>query len=367
MVESICAHGTMTRKRGSRVRTRGRSTWRKLAHVKRIFALPRHDRGVMLAAPTITATAPRTPDMVARWPKWPWGCIGLLAMVETVWIAVTPLRVGPAMTLMTIQLCVFAAGAFVFCDRLQRYPRLNTVFSGLAFLAVAWPVLRLFNHLTMTTALPWADDRLSSWDQAIGFDWLAYLQWADAHPVLLQMMDLTYTGLTGYSCLIFLLLSLRSEHSRRCFELIALFVLTAVACSLIGMFFPAEAAMIHFRPDPRLFTHIGPTTGTYHIVALEQLRNDPQHVFDLRDMPGLVTFPSFHTAMGVIAIYCCRGNKHVLACSILVNGVMIASTPILGSHYAIDIAAGALVAIAIILGFRRCKTAHIAQTKPVSV
>ena len=52
--------------------------------------------------------------------------------------------------------------------------------------------------------------------------------------------------------------------------------------------------------------YIDPRDGAYHLEHLERLRSDPMPVLSLSDLPGLVTFPSFHTAMGVIAIYCCR-------------------------------------------------------------
>lgn len=57
--------------------------------------------------------------------------------------------------------------------------------------------------------------------------------------------------------------------------------------------------------------------------------------------------------MGVVAIYCCRGVPALLAVSLTVNILMIASTPIYGAHYLVDVIAGAGVALAIILLYRR--------------
>ena len=77
------------------------------------------------------------------------------------------------------------------------------------------------------------------------------------------------------------------------------------------------------------------------------MRTNDAHVLSLSNLPGLVTFPSFHTAMGVIGIYCCRAKLPFFALAIAVNGTMIVSTPVTGSHYVVDVFAGAAVALLI--------------------
>jgi membrane-associated phospholipid phosphatase len=285
--------------------------------------------------------------------RWPWVCIGALALAEAAWLALTPLGLtGPTLAVLA-QLVGLVGGATLLARRFRDDERLHTLCAGGAFLFAAWPVLRLYNHLTMSLAFPLADARLAAWDRAIGFDWLAYVRWADAQPALLRAMAFCYGNLTGYSCLLFLLLALGRDPARRCRELIALFMATALFCTSVGALFPAVAAMAYYAPPAAWFEHIGPQTGTYHLAPLEALRTDPAHLFDLSLMPGLVTFPSFHTAMGVIAVYCARASRVLLAVMLVVNGLMIAATPVFGSHYGIDVIAGAAVALAAILIYRR--------------
>ena len=215
---------------------------------------------------------------------------------------------------------------------------------------IAWPILRIFNHLTMANRMPLADEWLSAADLALGFDWLGYVLWADQNPILLYAMDFTYTGLDYYAAFLFIVLALRPDAVLRCQELIRLFLMTAIPITAIGALFPAKAAMAYYAPSGTLFQHISDTTGSYHMAAMQALRNDPYHVLDLQHLPGLVTFPSFHTAMGIVAIYCARGHSIIFALMVLINITMIASTPVFGSHYAIDIIAGiafSLLAIAI--------------------
>jgi membrane-associated phospholipid phosphatase len=223
--------------------------------------------------------------------------------------------------------------------------------SGLAFMLAAWPALRVYNHLVMTTGLPLADARLAGWDKALGFDWLGYLLWLDRHPALLRAMDWAYGGLTLYSGIAFVLVLLLIGAARAR-EFVLLFLLTAVAASTIGLFFPALAAMTYYAPDPDLFRSVPAHLGAYHVDTLERLRSAAAPVLDLRNLPGLTTFPSFHTAMGLVVIWCARGSRLLFVPMLALNALMIASTPAFGSHYFVDVIAGAALAAAAVAALR---------------
>lgn len=291
--------------------------------------------------------------MASPWPIWPWLCLVVLAVLETIWLSVTDLSLSDRTAVQLVNIGSMVALFLLLARRLGHLPRLHTLCNGFAFLLAAWPILRLFNHLTTTLPFPMADAHLAAWDAAIGFDWLAYVRWIDGQPWLLSAMALSYNGLTGYTCILFLFLAAGRESEARCRELVELFLSTALVCSSIGALLPALAPMGYYAPPGELFNHITTNTGCGHIPFLEALRNDPAHVLDLSRLPGLVTLPSFHTAMGVLAIYCARGTHWLFVPMVVVNLIMIASTPVFGSHYAVDVIAGAAVAIGAILVHRR--------------
>lgn len=288
-----------------------------------------------------------------RWPLWPWAIVLAVILIDSVWLLLTPLRLSPDSVSLLWQIIPFALLGTWGAARLDHWPRAQALFVGLGFILTAWPAFRLYNHLTMTTAFPLVDGTLAEADAMIGFNWFSYLAWLDGHPTLLKLMDYSYTGLTAYSIILFLLLLTTRHFGRSCRELTELFVMTAVACSSIGAFFPAVAAAVHYAPLAGTFTHIAPEVGAYHLDHLLALRTDPHHMLRLSDLPGLVTIPSFHTAMGITAIYCTRRSPWLFWPSFAVNSLMIASTPVYGSHYAIDIAAGALVSGICIAFLRR--------------
>lgn len=278
------------------------------------------------------------------WPSWSWRALAAIGLADCLWLALSPVSLD-AESWITIAGLIGTAGTLRFAAR--RWPmsdRVRMLALGIGFMLVAWPALRVLNHLTMTTAMPLADTTLAAWDTQLGLSWLAYVRWADDYPLLLKWMEATYQGLTLYSLATFpiLLWCFGVERAR---EFVLIFFVTAVSATLIGMMFPADAAMAHLRPDPAQFRHITPAFGTYHLVAMEALRSGLPHTLSLQELPGLVTFPSFHTAMGVVGIYCCRGKFPIFVAALIVNGSMIAATPIFGSHYLVDLIGGAALAL----------------------
>lgn len=284
--------------------------------------------------------------------KWPWIIILAVACVDVVWLFITPLQLSDSATGFLLMLSVSLTAISILIRFLADAARTVCLLQGLSFLLVAWPVLRLLNHLTMTIPFPLADARLATWDSAFGFNWMAYLHFADKHPCIVQAMRVSYVNLTAYSCLAFVLLVLGPQPERRCSEMIGLFLGAAILCTGIGMTLPALGAMSYHAPPNGTFLHFNAATGGYHLDALLDLRRNSHHAFDLADLPGLVTFPSFHTAMGVIVVYCSRGSPALLTFMLPINLLMISSTPVFGSHYGTDIMAGSAAAAALIVANR---------------
>ncbi|MEZ5708279.1 MAG: phosphatase PAP2 family protein [Blastomonas sp.] len=298
------------------------------------------------------------------WPVWPWQLIGLLALIDGAFLALGRAELTGSSWLYVMGSAGVAGLAMLGSGWLRSHALLCTLFRGIAFSALAWPVLRIFNYLSMTIPFPMTDALLAQWDAALGFDWLGYLQWLNQYPPLLLLMDMTYTGLEKYAAAFFVLIALFPDSRHRCFELIALFVSTAILSMVIGIFFPALAPMGYYAPDVSGLRMIDAGIGIYHIDNLAALREQASPLLNLSDMPGLVTFPSFHTAMGVVLIYVCRGNRTLFGISLVINLLMIAATPLFGSHYLVDLIGGVAVALFAIAALRRAERSHYAEVRP---
>jgi membrane-associated phospholipid phosphatase len=229
----------------------------------------------------------------------------------------------------------------------------RVMFAGEAFLflLLGWNVMRLFNHLSMTTGFPMADALLTQWDAALGLDWNAYFAFVAERPELIELLGWSYLWLTPVSAGALLgLLAMDRQRSAEFF--VVAFFATAAVCTVAGMFFPAEAATAYLLDRPELLAAFSIEPGLYHLDHLHALRAGGPLVFDLNSLPGLVTFPSFHTAAGVVMAWAYR--RSLLFWPVLVYALlMIASTPIFGGHYFIDLIAGTIVAVAILVLLER--------------
>lgn len=95
-------------------------------------------------------------------------------------------------------------------------------------------------------------------------------------------------------------------------------------------------------------------------------------VFDLAQMQGLVSLPSYHTAMALFFVQAMRWTRPGMLIIGLLNLLMIVSTPTEGGHYLIDVVAGvglwALTAGALrLLAGRRASASAVPVAAPQPV
>lgn len=277
-------------------------------------------------------------------------CLLFAGLVLVLLLASGPTYTDPRGLLRTIGVAVALVGIVVgvlwrFDPDHPLAARLVLLASGLAFLLVAWDVIRLLNHASMALSLPLADDLLAGWDEALGLDWRAYFYWVGSSPLVRSILAQSYTSLTLLSLLAYLLMCVFSVPRRPVFFL-ETFTFTAVFCTLVGALFPARAAVDRYFGADADIAAFPVEPGLYHLEALERLRSGAPVELVLGHLPGLVTFPSFHTAAGVLLV-AATWRSWLVVLALPYSIVMIASTPVYGGHYFIDLAAGAIVAVVI--------------------
>src|SRR5208283_1718480 len=101
-------------------------------------------------------------------------------------------------------------------------------------------------------------------------------------------------------------------------------------------FFPAQSAWVYYNIEPGKIPPF--------LIDLNALRSGSLPVVNLQRLDGLITFPSFHTAVAVLLIYAARGTP-ALVLATVINALMILSTFTEGGHYLVDVVAGAAVAL----------------------
>jgi membrane-associated phospholipid phosphatase len=86
--------------------------------------------------------------------------------------------------------------------------------------------------------------------------------------------------------------------------------------------------------------------------AFNALRDGSLTQINISSVQGVVSFPSFHTMLGVIITYALRDTRMLLIPAAILNGTMILATLPVGGHYLVDTLVGAAIAIAAFHGLR---------------
>ena len=208
-----------------------------------------------------------------------------------------------------------------------------------AQLIALFAVAGCFSYVVTATNLPLANNAVAAADGALGFDWLRWFGWVERHPALRLVLQLAYPSAIAQMVLIacYLTLSGQPERSR---ELIWTIMLSLLVIVPLSGLLPVESAWLYYD--------VGRFFDVASIVDFDRLRAGQLHDLDLRQLQGIISFPSFHTCLGLLFTYVVRRRRRVLLPVALLNAVMILSVPTEGGHFLVDVIAGAVVAAAAI-------------------
>jgi len=204
---------------------------------------------------------------------------------------------------------------------------------SLVQVTVALQIVVVLSYLAarVGSVLPLRDAALARIDAALlGFEWDRAARWVASRPVLSSVLDSAYFSLRLQALVLIIISSIVRTGSRNG-ELVWL---TLVAALLTVLVFVATPAMGKVG-------HLGPAYGA----TLTSIRAGTWTRFDYAEAQGIVTFPSFHTAMGLIYVYVAgRLRRWLLVVFVPLNAAMIIAVVPIGGHYLVDALGGAAVA-----------------------
>lgn len=299
-----------------------------------------------------------------------------LAAAVSIWYPFSTVSVEPvlwlrtAISAMPMVLLWVALGAMRY--QLRKTPfryrdMLSDVASRLQSLIVTLSVITLFSveilllsYLATATSRPLMDVYLAAGDAALGFDWVAYVGRLNEHPWMVSVLSYAYFSLKVQFLLLPAILAL-TARSGRLKEFAAHFGLAGGLTCLIMMAVPAAGTMDFYHPSPDLLSSFGPDASARHLEQLHALRM--LKPFLIQYPEGLVTFPSFHSALAAIFVYSVRGIRYVAPPVYLLNAMLILAALPEGGHYLVDILAGfAVAAVSILTVHQIAKLETLQQT-----
>jgi hypothetical protein len=207
------------------------------------------------------------------------------------------------------------------------------------------------SYIAAAADFPLQDTNFARLDYLLGLDWPAYYRFAMARPGLLPYAYLSYGAIHVSSFGVPLALGLMGRFVRLQQFVIAT-ILTIATVAAVSAVLPAIGTYGEFG----LPAQVGDFRASGYLVQFEilpVLRAGGLRVLDLANLGGIITFPSFHAAAAILAIWGYWAVWWLRPAALIVKIGMLLATPLMGGHYFVDVIAGIGVAVLAIAAAKR--------------
>lgn len=224
-------------------------------------------------------------------------------------------------------------------------PRLARLVRGMAEFLVVSVMIGALSYAGVALARPLRDETFLAWDLALGFDWRFWLGVVNDHPMVHYVLMVAYHSMLPQAVIAVIVLATCRAYARLDTYLLA-YSLAAIVAVIISTGLPALSPVVHLGIMPADHPNITLAVSMEFRDQVLALREGRMGMVDLSGAQGLVTFPSFHTVCAVLFLITFRTVPYLRWVSLVLNSLMLISIPIEGSHYLVDVLAGAVLAVA---------------------
>ncbi len=307
---------------------------------------------------TATPRLPRLAQVAADRLGVAWTLTWLVLGVDAAWLLLGSWSVS-ARGVVTILVAVAVFHAPLAFRRYRSDTRIRATAQAANLLIVFMAAAGTLSYLVVSTNARLVDASLAAWDHALGFDWPVFAAWLQGHATLARTLDDAYSS--GMPQIVFVVLFLGlTARAGQLDAFLRLFILATLATVVLSGLFPAAGSWKYFVADV-------PAANLASLSHFELLRDGRLRDIPLREMQGLISIPSLHTALAVLLVHAMRGTI-LLPAFVVLDATMIVSTPVSGGHYLVDVLAGALLAgVLIALERRRASRAGATQEAPAGL
>lgn len=257
-------------------------------------------------------------------------------------MAIDYVQIGKMFALFAV---VGAAGVSyaIFRSMLPLRVVLETLFCGI-LLTVP---IGISTYLAMGANMPLADDRLIRMDEALGFDWRAFIAFVDSHSPVANLLAYAYQSFSLQLLALPLLLVIFGQQLRA-YMMVLVYAAVCFVSSFVSIWYPALGTYAVYDVTPSSLNHINAYFGYAFLQQFHAVRGDAGFVFSLADMHGILTFPSVHAAVAVICGWTAWSLRWLRYPFFALNVLMAISAVSHASHYLVDVIAGIGIAAATI-------------------
>lgn len=278
----------------------------------------------------------------------------------TAWVVIAALATATLIGLWTAgfsiqwpSLAPPVGGAIVLCGVARLYrgrrrdERLASSCEALAQLVLFTMIAGPLSYLVASLDRPLQDGRLIHADRMMGFDWRDYLLWANGHPAFHKLLRVAYDTLLPQLAGAILLLGLTGRRDQ--LRILVWSVIGSATISIAASaIWPAIGGYAHFNLHAPAYAGIQPSDAWAHVPDFLGVRDGALRTIALDRMQGIIAFPSFHAALGIIFAWAYWQNRWARWPGLMLETALLLSTPVDGAHYLSDVIAGCLLAFATI-------------------
>lgn len=229
-----------------------------------------------------------------------------------------------------------------FYGTVRHNARISLATGGLALVIWSGMMGGVASLMGLRAARPLVDDLLARGDAWLGLSAPAITGWIVQYPALTTLLGVAYLSsfpLVFGSVIMLALLG----RARRMWELCLAFAATLTISVVVATLFPAIGAFAYYDLPQSTLQLLPAGSGIYHLPAFEAYRSGTSATVDFGSLQGVVTFPSFHTALALMTAWAWRDLPGVRWAMLGWNLLVIVSTIPIGGHYVVDLMGGAVV------------------------
>jgi hypothetical protein len=234
---------------------------------------------------------------------------------------------------------------------IRRDPQVMFALGGTAQIVLVTVLMTPLTYVAAATSFPLQDANLLAADRALGFDWTAYVGFVNDHPTLARWLTIGYAMIRWPIFAIPVVLAAAYRY-RRMEEFILAFGLALIVTTIISAFVPALGIYFELPDVSASYSHVAPVAYFDSARELPLVRDGSIRQLDLTKLTGLVTFPSFHAASAALYTWALWPVRWIRPIIVIANGAMLASCPVDGAHYIVDLIAGIAIAALAIMAAR---------------
>lgn len=283
------------------------------------------------------------PDHLQKADRVNWIVIALVAGAVLISSALGPFQIEWASFRKAafVEILLISASLFYLTVR-KDAPLAEALMSAaqiIAFASVAAPL----SYVAASAAFPLWDVDLAALDHRLGMEWTAWLAAMNAVPLLHAILAGAYASFAVQTTAIVIVLAIAGQSLRLRVFVLSFMLLTLVTIA-VSTVMPAQGVWGHLHLTALDSPAIVPITRDLPLPVFFGLRDGSFRHLVAEGAEGIISFPSLHAALGLLFILALWPVRFIGWIAVLLNLAMIAATPVDGSHYFSDVAAGLALA-----------------------